>query len=149
MKLRANLVLAIAVGLIGVLVAVAAVVASSRGPAELDPATPEGVVQAYLRAVAESDFAAASELLAADSTCDTAAFDRADVPESLQAELVDVSIVDDRAVVEVLITEGSGLELFEPGGYSHDELFALVNEDGAWRIDRSPWPMYHCELWFR
>ena len=143
------MVLAAAVGLIAVVAVVSVIVGATREAVELDRATPSGVVQAYLAAVAGSDLAEAAEYLAADSSCGVDELARAYVPEPLQAELVSDSVAGDTAVVTVSITEGTGVGLFEPSGYSRTERFVLTRQADGWRLTGTPWPMYECGGRFR
>ncbi len=140
---RADRVLAAAVGAIVVAAGVAAVVATQRGPQTLDPATPAGVVQEYLTALADHDPVAAAELLADASPCAVTDVSAAYLPEEFRAELLGEIVGDDTALVRVRVTEGSG-DLFD-GGWSHEEAVPLVVEDGLWRISGAPWPMGWCE----
>lgn len=144
-KARPNAVLAAAVGVIAVVVFLAAVIATTRSPVRLDPASPEAVVQAYLAAVADADLTEAAGLLASNSTCGIDNLATAYLPPSLQAELVSTSTGDDTALVTVSITEGGEVDLFGSSGYSHAERFLLTLETGGWRLTGSPWPMYECD----
>ena len=65
-------VLAVVVGIIVVIAAVAAVVASRRDAVVYDADTPEGAVQAYLRAVIDDDHDAADAYLDPAADCDWA-----------------------------------------------------------------------------
>lgn len=136
------------VGAVTVLAVVAAFVASLQDTAEFGLDSPEGVVQAYLRSVADEDQDAALELL------DDELRQRCDEPElrgflyetdlSFRAELADVEREGDEATVEVRVSEFSGEPPFDGSGYDHDERFVLRRTDGDWRITAFTWPYAPC-----
>lgn len=144
MAISADRVLAAAVGVVVVAAGIAAVAAVNRGPAELDPATPAGVVQTYLTAIADGDPDAAVEQLATDSPCTASDLEMSYYATEFRAALVgDPDESGDRAVVLVDITEGDGGGAFGEG-WSHEERFVVVREGTTWRLSGSPWPMYSC-----
>lgn len=145
MPVRANAVLAAAVGGIAVLAVVAGVVAATREPAELDPGSPEGVVQEYLSAIAREDITAAAELLVDDSSCDVSDLAATYLPPGMRATLLDTDVDGGSAVVRVEITESFDDGPFAADGYSHVERLLLEREGSSWRLTGSPWPIYGCE----
>ncbi|MCV2396477.1 hypothetical protein OEB99_19370 [Actinotalea sp. M2MS4P-6] len=140
---RADRVLAVAVGAIVVAAGAAAVVATQRGPEAYDPASPAGVVQVYLGALADHDPVSAAGELADASPCTASDVTQAYLPETFRADLRSETTRADTATVQVRITEGSDGPFGE--GWSHDETFQLVLEDGRWRVAGAPWPMGWCE----
>lgn len=133
-------------GLAGVVLVVAAVAGALREPADLDPDTPEGVVQDYLEAVLARDHdAAVAHLSEADADhCGAEGFQRAYVPEALTATLDEVRLRGDRADVLVRLREPTGPPPFGGPGMRSTEAFELVRDGGAWRLTGRPWPLHWC-----
>lgn len=126
-----------------VLVAIvaAAILGARQGTTELDPASPEGVVQGYVQAVFDRDEPAARGFLTADleAECRIQDFPRFDTSAD-RVELDDVTITDAEARVEVTIHESS-----EPlDSWQHSEVFYLTDTVDGWRISEPPWPLYGC-----
>jgi hypothetical protein len=144
MATRPDRVLALLVGAIVFLAVVAGVVVANRSAPDVDPGTPEGVVQQYLQAVVDGDYPAAADLLAPSSGCDLSDVSAAYAPGSAQVVLKDTAVDGDRAVVTVDVTEGAGDDLFGSSGYSHTERVTVVRDDGAWKIAGSTWLLYSC-----
>lgn len=139
----------VGVGAAVVLSIIAAVVASTRGTAELDASSPEGVVQAYLRAIADEDTDAAFGYLDEElaSRCDKQELRNVRPvgdDGSFRAELIEADTGDREATVEVRITEFTGEPPFGGPGYDHDERYELARADGSWRITSFSWPYYPC-----
>lgn len=124
---------------------VAAVVAARREPPTLDLDTPDGVVQAFLRAVLEGDDESAAALLSPSTGCDATDIANAFVTDSARILLVESDEDGDDATVTVEITESSGSGPFEGSEFSHEETFSLADEDGSWLIVGEPWPLYFCD----
>ncbi|MBH0023643.1 hypothetical protein I6E68_05535 [Salinibacterium sp. NSLL150] len=127
---------------IAAIVVIALVVVFTRGgPAVLDPATPEGVVQSYSLAIVDSDFATARDLLSAElrENCDPA---DPSTFQGLRMTVISSTINDDTAVVRVSMERGSGD--FGGSGYVSEEVFTLVLEDRSWRIESAPWDLTLC-----
>lgn len=131
-------------GLVVVAIAVAALAGALREPANVAPDSPEGVVQAYLRAVLSRDHAAAVGYLTEEAArrCPASAFRTSWVPEDVTADLEEVSVNGGEARVRVhLQTPVAPLPL---DSQSSTELFLLVREDDAWRLTGEPWPLTAC-----
>ena len=132
-------------GLVALALAIGAVVGGLRDPAELDPRRPEGVVQEYLKAVLDRDYAAAVGYLSDETAerCPASAFRETWVPDDLTADLEDVR--SQAGQVEVLVRLRTAADpLPFDDGLSSTEAFTLVEEDGAWRLTGDPWPLYSC-----
>lgn len=131
--------------IVAVLVVAALVAVFARGGAQqLDPTTPEGVVQSYATAVLEGDFTAARQLHVAslsDEGCDPVS---AHLSSSTRLTLVNTRISGDSAVVTVNINSGYGGPFGGDSGYQ--EQFELVQQPGseAWYISYAPWMFQVC-----
>ena len=139
-----NRVLAAVVGVVVLLAAIAGVVAANRTAPSLDPSTPEGVVQEYLKAVLDGDYPAAAKLLSSSSGCDLADVSSVSVSRSARIVLEDTVVDGDTAVVTVDVTEGADSGPFGDSGYSHTERITVERDGGAWKISGSPWLLYPC-----
>lgn len=129
---------------IAVIVIVALVVVFTRGaPADVDPSTPEGVVQSYTRAVISNDRDAALGMLAADirDNCDRAEPNNI---RNLRMSVISTTAKANSAVVEVTIAHNTGGGLFGDSSYSNDASFTMVREDGAWKVEYTPWEFMLC-----
>ena len=121
---------------------VVALVASGllRETPDLDPATPEGTVQAYLEAVFAGDQEAAAGYT--ERECDSN-LGPGTPTEGVSATLVSVDLTASNATVVVRLSQPSQDPL---GGLSeYDEWFYLVNQDGTWVISQPVWPYYGVE----
>lgn len=128
--------------IIAAIVVIALVVVFTRGgPAEVDPTTPEGVVQSYSLAMVDSDYSAARELLASDLLENCEKVDPNTI-QGLRMTVISSTINDDSAVVRVSMERGSGD--FGGSGYVSEEVFGLVFEDGVWKIESAPWDLTLC-----
>ncbi|HLU52797.1 MAG TPA: hypothetical protein VK011_04305 [Acidimicrobiia bacterium] len=136
-------ILAGVVGAIVVIAVVAAVVASQRDTVAYDIATPEGVVQSYLRAIIDGDVDEASSHLDPASGCDWEQIGGVGRDLS-RAVLLDSEIADDRGRVRVELVFGYGGGPFDTHEYTQEETFRLVLGDDGWLITGSPWPFFAC-----
>ena len=140
MRARPTIILAIVAALVVVLAIVAAVVSANRQGPSLDPATPEGVVQLYIKAMFSDDPSAGVKYLDPALGCSDP------LPEMYLGDASRVAVIKttttgDTAKVELRIEEGSGIG----GSYSHDEPFALRREGDTWLIVEEAWPLYGCK----
>ncbi len=129
---------------------VAAVVVVLTGPSisDLDPDSPEGVVQRYLQASIDGDEDLMRELAVVEDDCTPLPPDfRAD-DETFRATLGTVDVDGDDADVEVTITRSGGgaLDRYE---WSETVEFDLVLVDGRWLVESAPWPYRVCEEMIR
>ena len=125
-----------------VLVAVLVIVFRPE-PIEYDPATPEGTVQTYVRAVIDRDNDAAAALMAKDPECKPDPYPRFG-NESVRVSLGKVEIDGDRASVEVRITTSGGNAPFDRYEWTEEDRFFLDREAEGWRIDIAPWRFTIC-----
>ncbi len=129
---------------IAAVVVIAIVVVFTRGgPADVDPSTPEGVVQSYARAVMSGDRAAALELLTSEirDNCDRA---EPSTLEDIRMTVVSTKTSGDTGVVQVTISHGTGGGLFGDSGYTSNESFTMVLESGDWKVEYTPWEFMLC-----
>src|SRR3970040_1602296 len=82
------------------------VMGANRGPAALDPDTPEGTVQAYIGALVEGDFEAAADFWAEDGCTPSSTIPTRGAPD-VSVSLVSVDGNDVQANVVVRISENS------------------------------------------
>jgi hypothetical protein len=125
-----------------VVIVILSVIALTREPVELDPDTPQGVVQTYLQAIADEEYTGAHALLSTEIQGDCAATDIAAnvYYESFNAVLGDVTEVGDTAIVEASVQFGSAP--LDPGIDAYYEQFFLVQQGGKWVISGDPWPYF-------
>ncbi|GAA1208293.1 hypothetical protein [Rhodoglobus aureus] len=128
--------------IIAAIVVIALVVVFTRGgPADVDPSTPEGVVQSYSRAMVDSDYTTARDFLASEirDNCDRA---EPNTVQGLRMTVISSTVSDDTAVVRVSMERGSGE--FGSSGYTSEEAFTMVREDRLWKIETAPWELTLC-----
>jgi hypothetical protein len=139
-----NRVLAIFVGAVVLLAVLAGVVVANRASPDLNPGTPEGVVQEYLKAVFAGDYPVAAGLLSPSAGCNPSDLAAGYLPASARIVLDHSAVNGDHAVVTVNVTEGTGGGPFDSGGYSHTERIIVQRESGIWKISGSPWLLPSC-----
>ncbi|WP_341954221.1 hypothetical protein [Salinibacterium sp. TMP30] len=128
--------------IIAAIVVIALVVVFTRGgPADVDPTTPEGVVQSYSRAMVASDYNTAQDFLASDvrENCERA---EPNAIEGLRMTVTSSTVNGDTAVVRVTMEYGGGT--FGGSNYSYDGAFSLVQEDRLWKVQTSPYELTLC-----
>ena len=126
------------------LVIVALVVVFSRGaPAQIDRATPAGVVQAYSAAVLDGDEQKAADFLTphALASCDTVGNRPA---ADLRVTLVSTTERQGSADVTVSIVTAEDAGPFGSSEFETREVFDLLTVDGVWKIDSAPWQLTIC-----
>lgn len=135
--------------LIGLGAAVAAVVVvalvavfARGGAATFDPASPEGVVQQYSRAVIDGDADAAKELLVPEEAeaCEDTGIPGGDMRVTHSRTRED----GDRVRVDVVVTSTYGYGPLGADEYSAEGTFRLERVDGDWRIATTPWELAVC-----
>lgn len=144
MTSRPHRVLAIGVAVIVFIAVVAAVVSATRSAPTYGEGTPERAVQRFLTATLDGDYEAATELLAADSSCDVEDFDQSYVPDDVRVVLHGTDVQEDRsASVHVEIVFGTG-DPFGGSEYSEEHRYRLTKTGEEWLIEGEPWPLYEC-----
>lgn len=139
--------------LLGVLAAVAvligvAVVVSVTAGGETDFAsdTPEGTVQAYLRAIADQDAEAAwahfspelQDRCSVSTVRDALRFG----PRDFRAHLGEVVTRNGTTDVFVEVTERYGDGVFGGGESTFEHVFPLSAIEGGWRLVEASWPVW-------
>jgi hypothetical protein len=139
----------IAAGLALLLLIGASIAVGLRGPSatEFPAGSPEGTVQAFIRAVEEQDANALRALLSpgAQQRCELGDIRNAlRYPEErdLRVTLRDTRVTTDRAEIRVRVTENTGAGPFDSGSYDHEETFDLVRFNDQWLIEQPTWPIY-------
>lgn len=127
--------------LVVVALAIAVVIGGGR-TATLDPASPEGVVQRYVSALLSGDTAAAISLATDIDDCEFQI--QEPLEDDLRVTLGTVDIQGDRAVVDVSISWPSGDPVLDPYSSSQRARFHLIQVNGEWMIENSPWPFWVC-----
>ena len=133
--------------IIGAAVVVSVLVAALAGGEEEFPdGSPEAAVQSYLRAIADRDATAALAFLSTGLTERCGEIPREAVVQRgdnrFRATLTETTVRDDTTQVEVEITEIYGSDPFGGNEYGFEQVFVLVQENGEWRFDEAPWPLY-------
>ena len=145
MRLSPNRILAIIVGLFTSIAIIVALVLSSQTEKELSPSSPEGTVQLFLKAVFDEKNDVAASYLASDSKCQEEDFDRAYVPQSRRVRLIDSEISSGIARVKVGVEVSSDGPFNSP--FSERRTYRLRANEGIWKIEGIPWPLYDCGNW--
>lgn len=126
-------------------IATAAVLSATRRIPDLDPATPEGVAQAYFKAVLDADDGGALALMAPElrDRCDDPSFRPFFSDDMVRVVLVSSTVAAGRAVVEVDIDHVPDPSPFDVEGYSSRERLVMHPTATGWEIAEPPWP-YFC-----
>jgi hypothetical protein len=138
-----NRVLVLVVAAVAVIAAVAGVLAANRAGPAYDPSTPEGTVQAYLKAVIDGDHDRAAGFLAAGSRCSVTDLDTTILPDGVRVTLREVQVTGDTARVEVDVALPSG-DLFGGSETFEKHTVRLARSSGTWLLTGEPWPMVGC-----
>lgn len=137
-----NRVLAITVGALFIVAIIVAIFSAAKPEVVLDPKSPEGVVQAYLKAALEGNNQKAAQFFSAESVCDVQDLDRAYISDSARVDLVDSTIDGATAQVRIKvdIPTGGPFENF----MTEDHTLRLALSGGQWLLTGIPWPLYDC-----
>lgn len=135
--------LGVILAIIGVAVVIALAVVFLRGaPETLDPATPEGVVQAYTVAVLDQDRPSALSHLVPELAKDCGPTDAG--LAGLRMTLVSSTVRATSATVRVTLTTNSGAGPLGNSEYSNEDSFTLQKVGDVWLIDTAPWQLTIC-----
>lgn len=141
-----NKTLAIVSGVVVLLSIVVLVIATlTNKPEVLDSGSPEGVVQQYVSAVADEDWAAAHGLFTPDlaERCTVSDMSRRRTDDVSRVSIDDISRVDDTAIVDVTITYASVDDPLYTSTWDDRVIFVLV-DSGGWAFDEVSWPYFDC-----
>ena len=120
---------------------------------EFAPGTPEAAVQAVLRAAENDDIEAAHAMLSPDLQAKCELKDYAEIvrfrysddnDRDIRATLRETKLIDGITFIDVRITEFHGNGPFGSGESTHNERYALRQENGEWRFTEYPWPYNYC-----
>lgn len=136
------LLIALVSGVVLVVVIALIAVFARGGTTQLDESTPEGVVQRYAQAVVDGDAQAARGYLVPElaDDCDRVSPSSDDV----RVTLLESTERDESARVRVLIVTVYGTGPLGPDEYESEEVFDLVEVDGEWLIETTPWQLAVC-----
>lgn len=142
---RPDRTLVVILGIVGLLVILSLVAVFTRSaPAELDPETPEGVVQSYTQAYLAGDYDLARSF-AVDPAC-AGDYYPGTIDRDVSVTLVSTDEFDASAAVKVTITTTYSDGPFGPSTSSSDDVFHLSKVSGRWLVDTAPWPFDICAL---
>ncbi|HUO46514.1 MAG TPA: hypothetical protein VM470_06765 [Acidimicrobiia bacterium] len=133
----------VAVGILILAVVVGAIVTTTRPVEDLDPASPEGVVQAFFAAGEDRDWETAYGLLTPDLAEDCRAADLATNRYEFDRVVIDDVISSDG--VTVVVVQVRRVEVSDPlNPYTYHELMEFETEvvNGRSLISRLPWHFY-------
>ena len=136
----------IVIGLIVAAVAVVAVVTTLRPVEDLDPNSPEGVVQGFFRAIGARDYNTAHTLLSSELQSDCSPTDLATYQSDFDRVIIEEVIPSD--AVTLVRVEVYHIDASDPlNPYTYTELldFEIKRENGRPAITRLPWPFF-CEV---
>lgn len=137
-----NRILGIVLSAIIIIVAIVAIIASTRTATVFARTTPVGTVQAYLKDVLAGKNAEAAKLFATESACTAADLDRTYIVDMARVNLVSSVIAGDRADVRVVV-EFPMNGPFEVSS-TQDHAFRLIKSSSSWLLTGIPWPLYDC-----
>lgn len=142
MRANPNRVLAIVLGLVVVLIAVLALFSSTKSAMVVDPTTPAGTVQAYVKAVLSGKHVEASALISPTSSCTASDLDRTYTQDTTRVLLLSSTIDGTSSEVKVRMELPSGSPFGDVMTQEHS--FQLSKLNGSWRISGTPWPFFDC-----
>lgn len=125
-----------------VAVVVAAIITTSRPVVDLDPNTPEGVIQSFFRAVEERNWDGVYTLLTVDLAADCQEYDLATTRYEFDRVVIDEVIpAGDHTIV---VVEARRVDVTDPlNPYTYDEVMEFELENGnPPLISRLPWQFY-------
>ena len=138
--------LGLGVALVALLV-IAGIFAAVREPAQLDPASPSGVVQQYVQAVMDGDNDRAADFLSANTECSAGDLDRTWIDPASRIDLLHSETSGDRAHVRIAINVPTG-DLLK-NTWTEERTIRLERVGSTWLITGVPWPLYECGVWLK
>lgn len=125
-----------------VLIALSSILTLTREEKQFSTNSPEGVVQLYLQSLIDGKNDQAATYFISGSECDAADIDRAYISETLRVNLIKSSISGESAYVKIDANTGSNGPFDD--GYSESHTYRLKRENGEWKIEGIPWPLWDC-----
>lgn len=136
---------AVVVSAVVLAVATAAIISSRRPATELDPQSPEGVVQAFFRAIEADDWEEARSLLSTSLQSECGASELASSNyEFSQVVLEGQSTFAEETLISVSVVRVDVTDPLGPARFEDRLDFTLVEEGGSAKISILPWPFF-CE----
>lgn len=133
------------VGFVAVVALVALIALAVRGgqqSPDLDVATPEGTVQAFLRDVFDDDLDQAATYLDPDGECTLEDLRDGYYQDSGRVVLVDTETSETQARVEVDVVYPT--EPLDTDAYAERQTYRLVSTADGWALQGTPWPLFSC-----
>ena len=134
--------LAAAVAVIVLVAVIAGVVRATQSSPDLDLSTPEGTVQTVLEATFARDYDEAAGYLDPEGRCTVEDLERGYYDTSGTVALIDTTITDTGARVQVEITYSGGP--FGLGGWTEPQTYRLAEDADGWVLLGVPWPLFDC-----
>ena len=131
-----------AVAVIVLVAVIAGLVRATQSSPDLDLSTPEGTVQAFLKATFARDFDEAAGFLDPDGRCTVEDLELGYYDPAGTVALIDTTMTDTGARVEVEITYSDGP--FGVGGWTEPQSYRLAEDTDGWVILGVPWPLFDC-----
>lgn len=125
------------------LVAGALALVASSPVKKFEVGSPQYVVQEYLKAAVNGDHDRAASYFAPGSSCTASDLDQAYIAADVRADLEDVQITGNTAVVKVAV--GLGSEGPFNSLYVEKHVYRLEKTD-RWLLAGIPWPLYQCGM---
>ena len=137
---------------LGVLLVASIILAlTQRGDVSFPEGSPEAAVQNFLKAAETEDFQVAYDLLSADikAECELQDFVGQRFPgdrsfDDSTVTLERTSTAGDTTFIIVRITQVYNNGIFGKSESSHQQRYALSQEDGEWHFTDYPWPFFNC-----
>ncbi|MBF0673515.1 MAG: hypothetical protein IR160_13115 [Salinibacterium sp.] len=143
---RPDRALVVIAAIVVVLIVVALVAVLTRDHrAELDPASPEGVVQQYTGTMIDADLESARTLVADSALEECDYYSEHQRDRETRVTLEGSTVSGSTAIVRVGISSGYDGGVFGSSYVSHDQ-FTLDRVDGQWLVTGAPWQFDPCGL---
>lgn len=137
--------LTLALVLVGTLIGAALlVVLTADRPADIDPSSPEGAVQAYATAVISGDERTAASYLSSGALARCVNGSSVFIDGDMQVNLISTDVRPGSADVRVSIVRIFDGGLFGATESRTEANFDLADVDGHWKIDGVPWELRVC-----
>ncbi|MGB3762040.1 MAG: hypothetical protein WA966_02385 [Ornithinimicrobium sp.] len=142
MNKRPHWVLAGFVAVVFLIVLIAVAVRGSQPSQDLDVATPEGTVQAFLRDVFDDDLEQAATYLDPDGECTLEDLRQEYYQDAGRVVLIDTDTSESVARVAVDVVYPS--EPLDTDVYTERQTYRLASTADGWVLQGTPWPLFVC-----